>query len=677
MRRFVTFTAIILFFMISCASEEEGFVSEQGGTLTVGTTEISTVLSPLEPSAFGSNDVLDLLFMSLHRYDLETDKMKPELAASWEFSEDLTSITYYLRDDVTWWDGTPVTAEDVYYTYTMMIAPETQYPNIARLRFIDTVEVLGTHTIRFSFSRVYADLLTDSDIMPVPQHIHKQSAGTFGQNPVGNGPYKIEEWVPGSRLVMGVNEAYYRGRPPFDKIEIRYYFDATAMLNDFTQGQLDIILNITPAAAQRLSGDENIVLDRRPGNTFTYVGWNLKHAHLVDAEIRRALSLAINTRGLLDSIFGGMGTISNGPLPPSSWGYSNDVIPLGHDLAGAREILQSKGFVDRNRNGILDKNGQDLVLNIITNSESSDRVALLNAITRDLEELGVQVRARTLRTDKFIRAIINRDFDGFVMGWSVGEKIDPTVYWYSDETRGIYNFISYKNETVDSLIDQGVAMLNRKKAKGIWHVFQKIVYEDLPYTFLVVPDAISASHKRVKGIERGLELGSAYAYWIPRSEREAVAVVPPPVVEEIVTTPASTPSEEPEPEIRPILRPEEVLEAAARRETTAVASVQPESVAVTTPPPKPSITTRATPVKRVTPKYPEAARAIGASGRVVIRVLVGVDGKVQEATILSSFGNPACEAAALAAAEQWEFNPATKDGVSFEQKATIPFDFRP
>jgi peptide/nickel transport system substrate-binding protein len=677
MRTFAACAAIILFSIISCAPEEEGFVGEQGGTLTGGTTEIITVLSPLEPSAFGSNDVLDLLFMRLHRYDPSTDKMKPELAASWEFSEDLKSITYYLRDDVTWWDGVPVTAEDVYYTYTMMIAPETEYPDIARVRFIDTVEVLGTYAIRFSFSRVYADVLTDSDIMPVPRHIHEQSPGTFGQNPVGNGPYTIEEWVPGSRLVLGVNEAYYRGRPPLDEIEIRYYPDPTALSNAFTHGQLDIIFNITPAVAQRLSADENTVLDRRPGNTYTYVGWNLRHEHLADPEIRRALSLAINARGMLDTIFSGMGTVSNGPLPPSSWGYSSDVVALSHDVVAAREILRSKGFADRNQNGILDKNGKDFVLTIITNSESSDRVALLNAVARDLGELGILVRARTLRTDRFIRAIIGRDFDGFVMGWSVGEKIDPTVYWYSDKTKGIYNFVSYENKSVDSLIDQGVAMLNRKKAKELWHAFQKIVYEDLPYTFLVVPDKISASHAYVRGIDRGLALGNAYAYWIPESEREAMAGVPPAVVEEIVTTPAQLQTEEQESEVQPVVRPEEVLEAAARRETTAIASVQPESITAMTPPPKPSITTRATPIRRVTPKYPEAARAIGASGRVVIRVLVGADGKVKETTILSSFGNPACEAAALAAAKQWEFDPATKDGVPFEQMATIPFDFRP
>jgi peptide/nickel transport system substrate-binding protein len=558
-----------------------------------------------------------------------------------------------------------------------MVAPETQYPNIARLRFIDTVAVLGTHTIRFTFNRVYADLLTDSDIMPVPKHIHEQAPETFGQNPVGNGPYRIDEWIPGSRLVMVANDAYYRGRPPLDEIEVRYYLDATAMLNAFTQGQLDVVLNITPAAAQRLATDDDVVLDRRPGNTYTYVGWNLTHEHLSDRDVRRALSLAIHTRVLLDSVFGGLGTISNGPLPPSSWAHSSDVLPLPHDLSGAREILQTEGFADRNQNGILDKNGRDFVLNVITNSESSDRVALLDAISRDLEELGVRVRTQVLRTDEFIQAVISKNFDGFVMGWSVGEKIDPTVYWYSDATKGIYNFVSYENKAVDSLIDEGVAMLNRKKAKRIWHTFQKTVYEDLPYTFLVVPDAISASHRRVKGTDRGLVLSSASTYWIPASDREAISAIPPPVVEEIVATPEPASGPETEPEIVPVVRPEEVLEAAARRETTSVAAVQPESVTTISPPPKPSIITRATPVTRVAPGYPETARAIGASGRIVIRVLVGVDGLVKEATILSSFGNPACEAAALEAAEQWEFNPATKDGVPFEQKATIPFDFRP
>ena len=125
-----------------------------------------------------------------------------------------------------------------------------------------------------------------------------------------------------------------------------------------------------------------------------------------------------------------------------------------------------------------------------------------------------------------------------------------------------------------------------------------------------------------------------------------------------------------------VVEPERILEAAAMEETTTVAAA-PETLSVPTPPPKPLVITSAKPIKQVKPKYPESARTLGATGRVVIRVLVGTDGKVKKTTVLSSFGNPACEEAALATAQQWEFTPATKDDVPFEQNVSIPFDFRP
>lgn len=114
MKKFCFILIVILLLVLACARKEEKLAGEQGGTMVIGTTDLPTTISPLAPSMFGSNEILDLLFMHLHRIDHETGKMKPELAASWELSEDLTSITYYLRRDVKWWDGEPVIAEDVY-----------------------------------------------------------------------------------------------------------------------------------------------------------------------------------------------------------------------------------------------------------------------------------------------------------------------------------------------------------------------------------------------------------------------------------------------------------------------------------------------------------------------------------------------------------------------------------
>ncbi len=680
MRKFCHLLIAVFLIILTCAQKEEKIIGEQGGMMTIGTSSLPKTLSPLAPSIFGSNDVLNLLFMHLHRIDPETGKMKPELASSWEFSEDFTSITYHLRDDVTWWDGTPVTADDVYYTYEKMKDPKTYYPDIVRLRFIKDVEIVSTYGIKFTFDRIYADLLTDSDIMAVPKHVCEKLGDTFGRNPIGNGPYKIKEWTPGSRLVLTANDAYYRGKPPLDEIHIKYYLSPRKMMEDFVNGDLDLILNITPILAKDLENEEHIVIDSRPGNTYTYVGWNLSHPYLKDDDVREALSMAIDKNRILNEVFAGIGSISLGPLPQSSWGYNKNIKPIEYDVSKAREILQRAGFEDRNLNRIFDKNGRDFTLDIITNTENPERVAILDFIARDLRTLGIMVRTRTLSTESFIEAIINKKFDGFIMGWNTDEKIDPTVYWHSDPAKGIFNFVSYKNSIVDSLIDEGVAMLNRNKAKRIWNEFQKIIYEDRPYTFLIVANDISSCHKWVKGVDKGIVLGNAHIYWISGNEkRVSIASLTRLAKQETITI---TPALVEQLEETTTVKPEELLEAAVKKETTVVAATirdttRKETLITLPTPPKPSIITRAVPTKKVTPKYPQSARAIGTSGRVVIRVLIGTNGKVKETTILSSFGNPACEAAALDAAKQWEFEPATKDGIPFEQKATIPFDFKP
>lgn len=679
MRRIIPLSLIVSLAILICAKREEKIAGEHGGRLVIGTTDLPRTISPLSPSIFGSNEILDLLFMHLHRIDPETGTMKPELASSWEFSEDLMSITYYLRNDVTWWDGTPVTADDILYTYQKMKDPRMNYPFVARLRFIKEVEVLGPRTIRFTFDRVYADILTDSDIMAVPKHIHESAGAAFGENPIGNGPYKIKEWTPGSRLLLTCNDAYYRGRPPLDEIVIIYYLDVDDMVTDFAQGNLDVVMNITPTAARTLEENENIAIDSRPGNSYIYIGWNLDNINLADKDIRRALSMAIDKTEILNEVFGGKGTIAVGPLPPASWGCNENLTPINYNLSQARDILRAKGFEDRNRNRILDKDGRDVSLTIITNRENRERIRILEHIASDLRTLGIRVRQRTLDAASFISAISEGDFDGFIMGWSVGEKIDPTAYWHSDSTKGRFNFISYKNSTVDSLITVGVAMLNRKKAKEIWDAFQQIIYDDQPYTFLIVPDDISATYRRVKGTERGVRIAGAFTYWIPEAERRVTVAS---IVPRLTPTPRVTrPVEPAEASVTPpeeVVAPERLLEVTALPDTAATAPDTTADTLTAAPEPyRPAVVTQAAPKKQVQPRYPESARAVGASGQVIVNAVVGIDGKLRDLNIYYSFGNPACEEAALAAARQWEFEPATRDGEPVEQAVRIPFTFEP
>ena len=676
---------LILFLLglFSCSQEEDQFMGETGGRLVLGTMDLPTRISPLEPSVFSSSEILDLLFLHLHRVDKQTGKMRPVLAESWEFSEDLKTITYYLRRDVTWWDGEPVTADDVLYTYQKMKDPETNYANVNSLRFIRDVAVLDPYTIRFSFEKVYADILTDSDIVPVPKHVHEDKGAGFSEEPVGNGPYRIENWVRGSGLFLTANDQYYRGRPPLDEIQIMHYANIDEMLNDFTDGALDVVLYIAPRAAQELRDNENVTIFSQPGNSYLYIGWNLTHPFLEDKEVRTVMSMAINEQRILDDVYAGMGEICLGPLPSSSWGYNGQIQRIEYNVENARTILQERGFTDFNRNRIIDKDRKDFTIRVITNSENPDRVAILQHVTEDLQQIGVRVIPQILDAAAFINALVDRQFDGYIMGWRVGEKIDPAVFWNS---QGRYNFVSYANEFVDSLIDVGVSMLDRKEARKIWNEFQEVIYEDQPYTFLVVPDKVAATYKRVKGVEHDVRLASASVYWIPEAERRVgVAAVMPenaPLQEsgsEPESAPAAVESEITSSEEPPeVIVPERILEAAAQSDKTISDTLTTTIVATAPPaPPKPSVITRAEPTRRIEPQYPAAAAEFGASGTIVVRVLVSGDGGVKEAQILKTFGNPACERAALDAARQWQFNPATKNGVPFEQMVSIPFTFSP
>ncbi|MBE0433197.1 hypothetical protein IBX73_07000, partial [candidate division WOR-3 bacterium] len=556
MREFRTTLMIAIIVLAFCARKEEKIAGEPGGRLVIGTLELPERLSPLEPSVFSSNDLLELIFLRLHAFDPATGKMVPVLAESWEFSEDLKSLTYYLRKNITWWDGTAVTAHDVLYTYQQMKDPATGHPNVNALRFISEVRVINDYAVKFTFDKVYADILTDSDIMPVPRHIHEQVGSDFGRYPVGNGPYRIREWIVGSGIALEANDDYFRGRPPLDEIVVRYYANAPQMFGDFSAGDLDLIFNIAPAAAQELRRDKDVTIHSRPGDTYLYIAWNQDHPFLKERAVREALAMTVDRKRMVNEIYGGMAELSRGPLPPSSWGYDEAVEMIDHNVDQARAMLEAQGFVDFNRNRLIDKDRKDFTLRIITNAESPDRVAILRYVAEDLQQIGVRVVPQVLAANDFVAALVDRQFDAFIMGWHVADKIDPAVIWHSE---GRYNLVSYANATADSLIDTGIAMLDRNSAKEVWNEFQKVVYEDQPYLFLVVPDDISATYDFVKGVGPGLGLANAHNYWIPASERRATAVALVREVEPSAETltreaaPASAPESIAMPDVQPTL----------------------------------------------------------------------------------------------------------------------------
>ncbi len=705
MKKLTILFLLVMLVSLACQKgEREIFTGERGGDLVVGSLAEPTTLNPLYPPLGKSIGVEELLFLSLYGRNSE-GKIVPQLAYSWEYAEDFRAITFYLRSDIKWSDGADFTADDVAFTFNLIKDPEVSSPLAASVRFIDSVKVLNPYKICFYFNRVYADELLDAGLKPLPKHILENVTdvrnASFNTAPVGNGPYVFESWERGQKMVLKANENYYRGKPPIENVYFWFADGEEALAVEMLEGNIDIVTDVSPSLYERIKDHEDINLIIKPGDSYTYIGWNLDRPLFSDLKMRRALTTAIDRERLVEEVVLNLADVAKGPIPPTSWAFDDELGTHTYDAELSRTLLDELGWNrPRNRN-IRRKGNEQLRFTLITNKENPIRIAIANFVAANLAEVGVQVTTEFLDTPTFIARLIEGDFDAFILGWSVKDRIDPTMVWNSDPEKGKFNLVSYKNPKVDTMIDMGLLTLDRRETRKIWSEFQRIIAEDIPNTFLFYPKEIAAASRRVKGIEEDdsrFILANLDYYWIPSDLRTAIDVA---VLGEGIEEEVAEEEEEKEPE-EPIVNPEELLEKKAVEEVvketvpegevpsegegavtgsegTEPAAMGEESTAVETepevveeiPPTLPKIK------KLVMPAYPEAAKLVGAEGTVFVQVVIGINGKVKTASVVKSFGNPACDAAALAAARATEWVPGTKNGKPADMTQTYPIRFPP
>lgn len=706
----VALAAVVI--LAGCGKQEKYQAGEAGGTLTVGMLSANepASLNPLLLSYTAATDVHDKLFLRLHRFDKDMN-IVPELARSWKFSEDFRELTYQLRRDVKWSDGRPVTAEDVVYTYRLMVDPKTRYARVGQLQFVESVESLDPTTVRFRFNRVYSDELFDTGIYVLPKHVLEAQSGLrsgeFDAAPVTDGPFNLEQWIRGSSLSLVPNSSFYKGRPALDRIEFKFYGDGASLLAAVQGGQVDVTSDLSPADAGSLQDDASLKIIDYPGWTYTYIGWNLKNPMFSGAEMRRAFAMAINSAEMVQQVLHSKGRQAAGPLLPTSWAYDDQQKPLPYDPGKLKAALAQLGWRERNRDGYLYKQNQrqPLEITMLLSQGLPVQEAAAALVQRQLKEQGVKVNLAVVDAVTFIQRVKEGRYDAMMFSWKNDYKVDPTAVWHSAPDKGRFNLLGYANPEVDQLINQGLATLSRRKAKELWVKFQRIISEEQPTTYLFVPDVVTVAYKGFRGPgsdERG-PLASVDEWWIPSSERRGTALAAATTAATPVTTPTPTAAPSatpaattPPPATTAATTPSQPRPAATTPTIPAPRPVNPQDILAATaaPPTPPPATTTATPepapepaaeptvpptepevVRAVMPAYPEVARKAGITGRVFVRVMVGADGRVQGAEVVRGIGG-GCDEAALDAARKMSFKAGTINGKPVDKPITIPFTFR-
>lgn len=509
-------------------SPQESLEPTSGDALVVGSIGDASRLLPPLASDSASGDIVGLVFNGLLKYN-EHLEIVGDLAESWSVNDNGLTLTFVLRPDLRWHDGVKVTSEDVRFTYEKLVDPQVRTPYSSAYERVETVEVVDERTIRIRYREPFAPALESWMLGIIPKHLLERedlNTTTYLRQPIGTGPYRFVHWKTGEKIELRASLDYFEHRPYVDRYLYRIIPDQATLFLELLTGGADLA-GLTPLQYQRQTDSTYIKRNyskfRYPSFGFTYLGYNLTDRRFSDVRVRRAFNLAIDHQAIIDNVLFGLGAVATGPYPKESWAYDSSIQPPPRDLEAARALLRDAGWQDQNGDGLLDREGQTFAFTLLTNQGNEVRRQVAELVQRQLKEIGIEVKIRVLEWSTFVHEFIDkRRFEVVLLGWSLSRDPDIFDIFHSSKTKeGEYNFVGYANSEVDRLLEEGRKIFDQNERQTIYHEIHRHLYDDQPYTFLYVPDALPIVHNRFRNV-RASTIGitdNLIDWYVPREEQ--------------------------------------------------------------------------------------------------------------------------------------------------------------
>lgn len=503
-------TTLLSLSQVWAAPNKDG--KPEGGTLRYGEYGRPATLDPVTSNDMIALRISELLFNGLVGIDEKQD-IVPELAKKWEISRDGSTYTFYLRQDVLWHrapegKSRAFTAADVVFTWNVMMHPKTITPLKVRYEFIDKVTRIDDYTVQFTLKRPVLNALAKFSFKIIPEFgpdkgDYLRRDDPFVRRPIGTGPYRFKEARANGDIVLIANEDYFRGRPNIDSFVVKSFADQNIMNEALMFNSIDMTVLVNPRNIAQIQGDRRIILKPYNALSYSFFGYNIRNPLLADKRVRKAFTMAINRREMLDSFFNSRGTVISGPFAPGSWAYNLDVRPLPYDEAGARKLLGEAGF-SPGKDGIMRKNGRKLSLSlkvpIAKESEATKRVVL--AFRNYLKRIGAEVKVEFQEWQAWKDSVFSEhDFDIMFASWVFDDSADISSLFHSAEI-GAWknNFGAYSNQQVDGLIAEAKLSLDHEKKRTIYRKLHAILAEESPYTFLWTLTNYAGYNKKIRRV---------------------------------------------------------------------------------------------------------------------------------------------------------------------------------
>jgi peptide/nickel transport system substrate-binding protein len=537
------------FYQLAEAERTEGYARGDWFVDNFG-TKIGRI-TPLVSSDIYSTWVEYLVCEGLAQRDPYTLEFIPRLARGWQISEDGLEMTFHLRTNANFSDGTPLTADDVIFTFDWTMNPEVQADRTrSYLTELEKWEKIDDHTVKFTFKEPYFLNFTQiTTISILPRHFYEKYSPTqFNEHVgllMGSGPYMVQEgpdgWTPGNGVTLVRNPRYWGEPAPLDRIVFREIEEETAMAVSFRNQETDLI-RCPPELFDKLSKDAEVmdfakdIKHASPYKGYIYVAWNQVRSRsgqqpqstfFSDKRVRQAMTMLLDRNRLNEEVFLGQYTVADGPFDPTGPQSNPAIEPWPYDVTRARQLLEECGFTDRDGDGIVeDAQGRPFTFTLTypSGSETWEKVTkfMVTAYARG----GIKMEPERLDWPVLVTRLNAKDFDAITLGWSSVPESDPYQIFHSSQIEGLGdNRSSYRNPDLDKAIDEARKTMDTEARMKLWNEVHRILHEDQPYTFLFNRPNLWLMNQRVHNVEQSkvglnwepLNPGGIVPWFIPQN----------------------------------------------------------------------------------------------------------------------------------------------------------------
>lgn len=476
--------------------------AKSGGVWRMALTGNPTAYPITIPGALNDILVIKTMFNGMVRYELKGNAINivPDLAESWTANGDLTEYTFAVRQDVTWHDGKPLTAEDVKFTFDTYIDPKANSARRSALSMLKEVQIVDAKTVKFVLITSYAPLpvLLGYLLQIVPKHLLEgqdlSKPAAFIASPVGTGPFKFKKYESGSFLEVERHDAYFLGKPLLDGIVFKVLPDSNAQVAQLKSGDLDFAV-ISPPQVDTLKATPTVDVRQAPQVQYFFFAMNHTNPLWTDVKVRQALAYAMDKQGIVDNLLKGAASVATGPINPLLAEYYNpDVEKYPYDPAKANALLDDAGW-KKGADGIRAKDAQRMSFVLEGPKGYPVMEQVMTFAQQELAKLGLEVKLELDDWNVHLSRYREGKY-GLLMEWWITPP-DPDVYDHYFSTSG-QNYWKYNNPEVDKLIVQGRSGKTVAERAAVYKQLQTVLANDVPVVFLYYPRELQAVSKRTQ-----------------------------------------------------------------------------------------------------------------------------------------------------------------------------------